>query len=280
MAPQSVAIAKRRTTRTRSAVRVLALIGALASPLAFLPGRISNPVSQDVTEHMSRRNIMTAAAAATMSAMQEPARAAKEVPQRLEVLGVFGPKGPKINGVWEIVPDQQVNKRAVYKKGGFYLMFNDCDEFQFSETITGDCTGFGKEKDGKWNVDGKEQKLKLTPLKKAPSDPSGGEKKGGFELPSVFGFDASKGGEEKRAPEKKAEKKADTPIGDVPDRKQALEEAEKALFNSGRDVVGYTRALSNGGGMSALVDAYMTMDTDDEKLVGSLEAKLLGKKVR
>jgi len=223
---------------------------------------------------------MTAAAAATMSVMQEPARAAKDAPQRLEVLGVFGPKGPKINGVWDIVPDQQVNKRAVYKKGSYYLMFNDCDEFQFSETITGDCTGFGKEKGGKWTVDGKEQKLKLTPLKKAASDPGAGvvEKKG-FELPSVFGFNPP--------PPEGEEKKQKVPVtGVISDGdpsstlKDRQEEAEKALFGSSRDVVGYTRALSNGGGMSALVDAYMTMEKDDEKLIGGLEAKLLNKKTR
>mmetsp|Transcript_102372 Transcript_102372/g.181787 ORF Transcript_102372/g.181787 Transcript_102372/m.181787 type:complete len:282 (+) Transcript_102372:69-914(+) len=269
-----------RRTKPRTALGLLAVIGALAAPLAFLPG-ISIPTNQDAVHtsvDTSRRNILKAAAAAAAVSMQAPVQA-KEAPERIQITGAFGRRGPKINGVWNIVPEKQVNSRAVYKKDNYYLMFNDCEQFQMNEIITGECTGFAKEKDGKWFIEGKENQMTLKPLKKENVQASGDKAYEKSFLPSVFGFGPAPPppGSAPPAPSKGDES---SPGFQLPFQGKASDNPDDLLFDSRRDVTAYTRAKSGGGGMSQLIEAYMKMEDDEKEIANSLEARLAGKKVR
>eukprot|EP00929_Paragymnodinium_shiwhaense_P001117 TRINITY_DN101339_c0_g1_i1.p1 TRINITY_DN101339_c0_g1~~TRINITY_DN101339_c0_g1_i1.p1 ORF type:complete len:306 (-),score=55.98 TRINITY_DN101339_c0_g1_i1:160-1032(-) len=128
-----------------------------------------------------RRSVFNAATMLGLSAMlpwmQEPLPANakdKTAPPRVEVSGVMAPYG-KANGLWSIVPGKQVNDRAVYELDSqdreWYLVYNNCGQFQLGSTMTGECDGWAIEKKGEWEQNGLSGKkepakeIKLKPLK-------------------------------------------------------------------------------------------------------------------
>jgi len=78
----------------------------------------------------------------------------------LEVKGATGKyadsQGLDINGRWGIVFGNTLNKRPTYKKAGgdAYLVYNDCNQFQMTKKLSGECTGFGINVKGVWTFDG------------------------------------------------------------------------------------------------------------------------------
>lgn len=228
----------------------------------LLPSAFLLPPTAGQQQVASRRGMLAAVSAAAAAALQleteAPARAegkAKSVPEKIEVSGVFGSRA-KANGGWSIVPGKEINNRAVYKRDGeeFYLTFNDCDQFQLADSITGKCEGFASETKGKWSVEGKEApQLKVRPVKAQPVSSS----------PS--------------APKPTAtESKDDLTLGFVklPQVGFTGKESDEDLLwgsaSNGINVGNYIRAK---GGEDFLANV-MQMDDTESQIASSLEAKL------
>lgn len=246
------AVRSQRGTQRVVVAMALGLTATCLFPSAFLMPPNAN---QQVASRRGALAAFTAAAAAALQMETEaPARAAA-APEKIEVSGIFGSRS-SVNGVWNLVPGQQVNSRNVYKKEGdeIYLEFNDCGAFQFSDKITGTCDGFASETKGKWTVDGKEApQVKIRPLKEkpkstdgapAPAPSSSDESEGGFslvKLPQV-GFTG----------------------------KESDEDLLWGRASNGINVGNYIRAK---GGEDFLQNA-MTLDDQESEIASGLEARL------
>jgi len=238
------------------------------------------------TDVASRRRLLAAAAlAAAAMQPQAPAWAAapKVVADQLEVGGILGKRGPALNGIWSIVPDQRINDRAVYKKDGAdaYLTYNDCGSFQLADDITGGCIGFASESGGKWSVDGQAAKLSVKPVKKVETAQGTEPAFKAPQLPSVFGFKKDLPPETAPAASKQPNN-AGIPGFQLPTAfAPAPDDPEDLLKNldADADVTAYVRAASGGGGNSGLIQSFMKMNSKETEIADSLEAKLAKKKV-
>lgn len=94
--------------------------------------------------------------------------AAPKAPTAVEVTGRTG-QFSEINGRWQIAFGDMKNGKAVFKRDGYqyYLVYNDCGQFQMSNKNTAECTGFGVQKKGVWYFNDKEDpKVKVQPVGK------------------------------------------------------------------------------------------------------------------
>lgn len=177
-----------RSTSARSSAKApavaLAVLGALAVGRAFIPWtaqtasapavRRSSSASSGAAHETRRRFLLATGAVLTSPAVQggiSPvfAAASKRAPETLEVIGCES--RDELNGRWSIVLGNFINTRAVYKRDGFnfFLMYNDCNQFQMSNTVTGECKGWGINNKGVWTVDGKPNAdMKVKPAGSAP----------------------------------------------------------------------------------------------------------------
>eukprot|EP00443_Scrippsiella_acuminata_P024188 CAMPEP_0115248296 /NCGR_PEP_ID=MMETSP0270-20121206/41998_1 /TAXON_ID=71861 /ORGANISM="Scrippsiella trochoidea, Strain CCMP3099" /LENGTH=227 /DNA_ID=CAMNT_0002663595 /DNA_START=9 /DNA_END=692 /DNA_ORIENTATION=+ len=161
-----------RLRRRRPAALVLGGLGLAAaaaaatalSSAAFLPGAASPATALRRREHLLGGFTAAAAAAA---ALQAPGAALAKAPDALLVTGREGSR-KSLNGRWGIVFGKKVNGRDVYKRDGesFYLLYNDCGQFQMATEASGACNGFGLNNKGVWTIDGQEDKL----VKVKPAD--------------------------------------------------------------------------------------------------------------
>ncbi|CAE8629588.1 unnamed protein product [Polarella glacialis] len=255
-----MAAIRRQSRVPRRAALVALVLGAVVSPLSFiLPGAV--PQEQAAA---SRRSFLSAAASAVVaSSLQAPAFAKKSEgpPKQLEVSG--GIQNRKdMNGQFSLVDGKLVNERAVYKKDDkkIYLMFNSCEQFQFADEITPDCTGWGLEKKSKWFMDGKEAyNIKIKPIK--PIEAAG--EVGAVPVAATqegpdFGFQL--------------------PKFEMPKMALSGKESDDELLNMGDDVNSYIK--SKGGGGSNFLTQAMTLSDDEKSASDRLEARLAGKMIR
>lgn len=127
---------------------------------------------------MPPRARLLAAAAAVVGAPAlwgRPALAEQAPGKSPEALQVTGRAGPHadVNGRWSIMFGKKLNDRVVYKKDGglYYLMVNNCGQFQMSEKVTGDCNGFAIKTEGGWKVDGQaDPAMKMKPWEESKED--------------------------------------------------------------------------------------------------------------
>lgn len=106
-------------------------------------------------------------------------RSKKRPPEALIYTGFEGARSNDMNGRWSIFFGKTVNEREVYKKDGregFFLVMNDCGQWQIAKKPTGECSGFGVKVDGEgWKVDGEIQpRVKFEIAKEDVVDPTKG----------------------------------------------------------------------------------------------------------
>jgi len=105
-------------------------------------------------------------------------RSKKKPPDALMYDGFEGDRGKDMNGRWSLFFGKTVNEREVYKKDGkegYFLVMNDCGQWQIAKKPVGECSGFGL-KDGEiWKVDGEPQpNVKFEVAKEDIIDPTKG----------------------------------------------------------------------------------------------------------
>jgi len=201
-----MAIAGRRRSH-RVLVAVASLIFAasrLLPPVDFVLGRHtvelparreSEPGKEALTAHgaladpsgaavAGRRRLLAgflaSAAPVAVAGAAEAEEGKKTPPQALEVSGRKSSPYEDINGRWSIVLGSIVNKRNVYKRDGtnYYLLYNDCGQFQMSETTTGSCDGFAVNEKGVWSFKGvQDANVKVGPAGKGPPPIAQSQKK-------------------------------------------------------------------------------------------------------
>jgi len=277
----------RRHARRRTFAGVLAILGAVASSLAFLTSSSPGHARDLHQEHdVASRRTLLAAAALAAAAMQPQAPAwaeEKQLAENLLVGGILGKRGPLLNGIWTIVQGKRINDRAVYKKDGqdAYLLYNDCGSFQLAAVPSGSCDGFATETEGKWTVDGQAAKITIKPVKQVETAQGTEPLFKAPQFPSVFGFIKDQPSDPAPAPSSK-QAVSSSPGFQLPSFfAPAPDNPEDLLKNldAGDDVSAYVRAASKGGGQSGLIQSFMKMDDKQTKIADSLEAKLAGKKV-
>jgi len=193
-----------------------------------------------------RSALLGAAASLGASSLQAPAFAA-EAPQQLQVNGLPVSR-INANGVWTIVDGQKINDRAVYKKDGekFYLLINDCSEFQLGDKLSGSCDGWAKESDKKWTVDGKPAKLTVRPVKPKPTPVAATSGEAGSAAAALSASDLNA-------------------------KLLGLEgKTDRELLFDGPNVLNYIRA---NGGQDFLAN-QMKLSEEDDKVATSLEDRL------
>jgi len=176
-------------------------------------------------------------------------------PSKVEVSGIGGPPGKKLNGVWDIVEGKRINERAVYKKGDqdLYLMYNDCEQFQISTKLSGECNGFAIENKGSWTINGEKSSLKIKPIRTKE--------------------------EEAQLPKPKAPSISFSLPG-VPKLSQGDAQEEDTGFNVNEYLQAKAQKQGMGSGFSSssgAVASFFTMEEDEQKIADSLESKLSGK---
>lgn len=235
----------RTSSAQQRGARTLAAIAVIAAASRFSLSFLSSPVVLSESAALDRRSALLGAAASLGALnLQAPAFAA-EAPQQVQVNGL--PRSHiKGNGLWSIVPDQKINGRAVYKKDGnqFYLMLNDCAEFQFSNELSGSCDGWAKESEKQWKVDGVAAKVSVKPMKPEPVATTATA-----EASKIFAVSAS----------------------DLNKKLLGLEgKSDQELLFGAEDVSKYIRA---NGGQDYLANQFK-LDAESEKTASSLEERL------
>mmetsp|Transcript_69437 Transcript_69437/g.175034 ORF Transcript_69437/g.175034 Transcript_69437/m.175034 type:complete len:205 (-) Transcript_69437:194-808(-) len=185
--PMSSLRPRRRVTVGTVVVAGVVACSLVAVPLtqsgAFIVGRAAESMTQSATGLVEHRlpvsprsrivgtfGVLVGMPSLWAGSMQSSVAEPASVPDALSVTGRVGTRDD-INGRWSMAFGKKLNGRAVYKKDGgsdsgqpYYLMVNNCNQFQMDTQVKGECDGFAVKGDDGWKIDGKvDPEVKLKP---------------------------------------------------------------------------------------------------------------------